>query len=56
MLSELAEDFKGMVELKNAKGQVIKKNMVRTETTLTHFRATQNRRFLRFNFSHDFSN
>jgi len=56
MLSELAEDFKGIVELKNSKGQVMKKNMVRAEATLTHFRATQNPQFLRFNCSHDFSN
>ena len=32
MVSELAEDFKGIVELKNAEGQVITKNMVRTDT------------------------
>jgi len=31
MLSELAEDFKGVVELKNAKGQVMTKNMVQRQ-------------------------
>jgi len=41
MVREFAEDFKGIVDLKNAEGQVITKNMVRTETPLAHFRATR---------------